>query len=60
MKQPVCADMHLSALQAAATQSAPRAARLKRYAAALKLDQKHHTALVQSAVAHNMEVGNFG
>ena len=52
--------MRSSAMQAAATQSAPRAARLKRYAAALKLDQKHHTALVQSAVAHNMEVGNFG
>ena len=40
--------------------SGPASAKLKRFAAALKLDDKHHTALVQSAAAHNMEVGNFG
>ena len=40
--------------------SGPQSAKLKRFAAALKLDDKHHTALVQSAAAHNMEVGNFG
>ena len=35
-------------------------AKLKRFAAALKLEDKHHTALVQNAAAHNMEVGNYG
>lgn len=40
--------------------SGPASAKLKRFAAALSLDDKHHAALVQSAAAHNMEVGNFG
>lgn len=40
--------------------SGPQSAKLKRFAAALKLEDKHHVALVQSAAAHNMEVGNYG
>ena len=47
-------------MQEGARVSGPASAKLKRFAAALKLDDKHHTALVQSAAAHNMEVGNFG
>ena len=47
-------------LQEASRVSGPQSAKLKRFAAALKLEDKHHTALVQSAAAHNMEVGNFG
>ena len=35
-------------------------ARLQRFAAALDLDDKHKRALVQSAAARNMEVGNYG
>ena len=48
------------ALKEGARGSGPGSAKLKRFAAALKLDDKHHTALVQSAAAHNMEVGNYG
>lgn len=47
-------------VQEGARVSGPKSAKLKRFAAALKLDDKHHTALVQSAAAHNMEVGNYG
>lgn len=37
-----------------------RSARLSRYAAVLKLDDKHRSALISSAVTENMEVGNYG
>lgn len=47
-------------MQEGARVTGPGSAKLKRFAAALKLDDKHHTALVQSAAAHNMEVGNYG
>ncbi|KAL3157200.1 hypothetical protein ABBQ38_001439 [Trebouxia sp. C0009 RCD-2024] len=47
-------------LKEGARVTGPGSAKLKRFAAALKLDDKHHTALVQSAAAHNMEVGNYG
>lgn len=49
-----------SCLQEAASAPTVKAARLKRFAAALKLDSKHHIALVQSAALHNLEVGNYG
>ena len=47
-------------VQEAAQAPGPISAKLKRFAAALKLDDKHHTALVQSAAAHNMEMANYG
>ena len=47
-------------LQEGARLTGPNSARLKRFAAALKLEDKHHVALVQSAAAHNLEVGNYG
>lgn len=34
-------------------------ARLTRYAAALPLDLSHRRALVQSAIARNMDVANY-
>ncbi|CAD7696267.1 unnamed protein product [Ostreobium quekettii] len=37
-----------------------RSARLLRYAAALKIDERHKAALAQSAVTENMQIGNYG
>ena len=57
---PYVSQSSRSGVQEGARVSGPKSAKLKRFAAALKLDDKHHTALVQSAAAHNMEVGNYG
>lgn len=48
------------ALQGAMGVSQGASAKLMRFAAALQLDAKHHQALVQSAIARNMAVGNYG
>ena len=47
-------------MQEAAVASPAAAARLMRYASALQLADKHRWALVNSSVARNMEVGNYG
>ena len=46
-------------VQVAGQASRERGAKLTRYAAALPLDANHKRALVQSAAARNMEVGNY-
>lgn len=46
-------------LEAAIAGSGPREARLYRYAAALKLDDKHQLALVKESVVRNKAVANF-
>jgi hypothetical protein len=46
---------------ASTKQSRVKGARLTRYAAALSgLEDRHRLALMQSASARNMEVGNYG
>ena len=46
-------------LQAAGQANRELGAKLTRYAAALPLQPTHRKALVQSAAARNMEVGNY-
>jgi hypothetical protein len=48
------------AAQSAAGASQGGSARLMRFAAALRLDARHRQALLQSAIARNMAVGNYG
>jgi hypothetical protein len=47
-------------LKEASVSGKAQGARLARFAAALKLEDKHRLALLQSSVTRNMEVGNFG
>lgn len=46
--------------QGAARASQGASAKLMRFAAALKLEAKHRHALVQTAIARNMAIGNYG
>ena len=54
------APISLAALQAAEHAPPPTAARLLRFACALRLGDQHRRALAHSAVTKNMEVSNFG
>ena len=46
--------------QGAARASQAASAKLMRFAATLKLDPKHRHALLQTAIARNMAIGNYG
>ncbi len=50
----------MSCQQGASRASQAASAKLMRFAATLQLEPKHRHALVQTAIARNMAVGNYG
>ena len=62
LSHPQCSILRpCASLEHRPKQSRVKGARLTRYAAALSgLEDRHRLALMQSASARNMEVGNYG